>query len=236
MAGASTQSPYHGKRGGHGRCAQAAHPRCRFHGHYRCQRPIGYEGALPATYAFARSFPPQHIFLQLRHAIRFHTSGPPLSSIQGRSPIRRALLLLRHPCGPLCRIAGYWPKITLRQIQFSRPSSGQPPIAIIMPTFGTMPAPWDYPLAEHFLAMFGHIFRMRIMELRRRDLRNRITHGPDPGPSYRRQGAAPFHPHSRTILLPPFPGYDEIPSVPVRWANRMELSSAKKGWMRRKRP
>ena len=95
-------------------------------------------------------------------------------------------------------------------------------ITIIMPAFGTMPAPWDYPLAEHFLAMFGHIFRMRIIGLRRRDLRNRITHGPDPEPSYRRQGAAPFHPHSRTILLPPFPGYDELPSVPVRWANRFE--------------
>ena len=50
---------------------------------------------------------------------------------------------------------------------------------VLMPAMGTVPAPWDQPFAEHFSECFGHIFWMWVMELARRDLRNRITHEPD---------------------------------------------------------
>lgn len=49
----------------------------------------------------------------------------------------------------------------------------------LMPLMGTVPAPWDQPFAEHFSELFGHVFWMWIIELTRRDLRNRITHEPD---------------------------------------------------------
>lgn len=51
---------------------------------------------------------------------------------------------------------------------------------ILMPAMRTVPAPWDQPFAEHFSECFGHVFWMWVIELTRRDLRNRITHEPDP--------------------------------------------------------
>lgn len=51
---------------------------------------------------------------------------------------------------------------------------------ILLPLLGTVPAPWDQPFAEHFSELFGHVFWTWVMELTRRDLRNRITHQPDP--------------------------------------------------------
>lgn len=50
---------------------------------------------------------------------------------------------------------------------------------ILMPLLGIVPAPWDQPFEEHFSECFGHIFWLWVIELTRRDLRNRITHEPD---------------------------------------------------------
>lgn len=50
---------------------------------------------------------------------------------------------------------------------------------VLLPLFGTVPAPWDQPFAEHFSELFGHMFWTWVMELTRRDLRNRITGLPD---------------------------------------------------------
>lgn len=51
---------------------------------------------------------------------------------------------------------------------------------ILMPAIGIVPAPWEQPFAEHFSEFFGHIVWMWSIEIVRRDLRNRITHQPDP--------------------------------------------------------
>lgn len=51
---------------------------------------------------------------------------------------------------------------------------------VLMPLMGTVPAPWDQPFDEHFSEFFGHAFWMWVMELCRRDLRNRITHEYEP--------------------------------------------------------
>lgn len=50
---------------------------------------------------------------------------------------------------------------------------------VLMPLMGTVPAPWNQPFNEHFSECFGHIFWMWVIELTRRDLRNRMTHEPD---------------------------------------------------------
>ncbi|GAA0462811.1 hypothetical protein Aca07nite_76490 [Actinoplanes capillaceus] len=50
---------------------------------------------------------------------------------------------------------------------------------VLMPAFGTIPAPWDQPLEEHFSEITGHMAWMWVIELCRRDLRNRISHEPD---------------------------------------------------------
>lgn len=47
---------------------------------------------------------------------------------------------------------------------------------VLLPLFGTVPAPWNQPLAEHFSEITGHMFCFWVAELARRDLRNRITH------------------------------------------------------------
>lgn len=51
---------------------------------------------------------------------------------------------------------------------------------VLMPLMGTVPPPWDQPFDEHFSEFFGHAFWMWVMELCRRDLRNRITHQIEP--------------------------------------------------------
>ena len=48
-----------------------------------------------------------------------------------------------------------------------------------MPAMGTVPAPWDQPLEEHFSEALGHVVWLWSIEIVRRDLRNRITHEPD---------------------------------------------------------
>lgn len=50
---------------------------------------------------------------------------------------------------------------------------------VFMPAIGIVPAPWNQPFAEHFSEFFGHIIWMWVIEVFRRDLRNRITRGPD---------------------------------------------------------
>ena len=50
---------------------------------------------------------------------------------------------------------------------------------VLMPLMGTVPAPWDQPFAEHFSEFFGHIIWLWVIEVFRRDMRNRITHEPD---------------------------------------------------------
>ena len=51
---------------------------------------------------------------------------------------------------------------------------------VLMPALGTIPAPWDQPLAEHSSEATGHAAWLWVAELTRRDLRNRSTHEPDP--------------------------------------------------------
>ena len=50
---------------------------------------------------------------------------------------------------------------------------------VLMPLMGTVPAPWNQPFAEHFSEFFGHIIWLWVIEVFRRDMRNRITHEPD---------------------------------------------------------
>jgi putative membrane protein len=50
----------------------------------------------------------------------------------------------------------------------------------IMPVLGTIPAPWDEPWEEWFSEITRRAAWMWVIELTRRDLRNRITHEPDP--------------------------------------------------------
>ncbi len=79
-----------------------------------------------------------------------------------------------------CVVAEYYPQITLWQgaafgflvwVGFH---------LVVMPAMGTVPAPWNQPWQEHFSECFGHILWMWSIEIVRRDLRNRITHEPDP--------------------------------------------------------
>jgi putative membrane protein len=51
---------------------------------------------------------------------------------------------------------------------------------VLMPLLGTIPAPWNQPWQEWFSEIVGHAAWMWVIELTRRDLRNRITHEPDP--------------------------------------------------------
>ena len=60
---------------------------------------------------------------------------------------------------------------------------------IFMPAIGIVPAPWDQPWQEHFSEIPGHMIWMWVIEIIRRDLRNRITHEPD----------AEFAPSTRTV-------------------------------------
>ncbi|WP_227712786.1 YagU family protein [Nanchangia anserum] len=78
-----------------------------------------------------------------------------------------------------CIVAEYYPRIKLWQgvafgiivwIAFH---------IIIMPAMGTVPAPWDQPFGEHFSELFGHAVWMWVIEIVRRDMRNRLTHEPD---------------------------------------------------------
>jgi putative membrane protein len=82
--------------------------------------------------------------------------------------------------GVYCVLAEKWPQIKLWQgvaygllIWFVWH-------VVLMPALGTIPAPWDQPVAEHASEISGHAAWLWVAELARRDLRNRITHEPDP--------------------------------------------------------
>lgn len=51
---------------------------------------------------------------------------------------------------------------------------------VIMPAMGTIPAPWHQPPDELISEFFGHAIWFWAAEITRRDMRNRITHQPDP--------------------------------------------------------
>ncbi|MDO4666014.1 MAG: YagU family protein [Actinomycetaceae bacterium] len=51
---------------------------------------------------------------------------------------------------------------------------------VLMPALGVVPMPWHQPWQEHFSEIPGHMIWMWVIEIIRRDLRNRITHQPDP--------------------------------------------------------
>ncbi|WP_236684737.1 YagU family protein [Corynebacterium uterequi] len=79
-----------------------------------------------------------------------------------------------------CVIAERWPKIKLWQgvafgvflwVAFH---------VVLMPAMGIVPAPWNQPWEEHFSEIPGHAIWMWVIEIIRRDLRNRITGEPDP--------------------------------------------------------
>lgn len=79
-----------------------------------------------------------------------------------------------------CIVAEYWKGIKLWQgvafgivlwIVFH---------VVLMPLMGTVPPPWEQPFGEHFSELFGHAAWMWVIEIVRRDLRNRLTHEPDP--------------------------------------------------------
>ncbi len=52
--------------------------------------------------------------------------------------------------------------------------------AVLMPLMGVVPAPWNQPWQEHLSEIPGHAIWMWVIEVFRRDLRNRITDQPDP--------------------------------------------------------
>ncbi|MFZ7201853.1 YagU family protein [Avibacterium avium] len=51
---------------------------------------------------------------------------------------------------------------------------------ITFPALGLTPPVLDWPLYEHVSELVGHVFWFWTIEIVRRDLRNRITHQPDP--------------------------------------------------------
>ncbi|WOA54235.1 YagU family protein [Dickeya solani] len=75
-----------------------------------------------------------------------------------------------------CVAAEFWPRIKLWQGAFYGLVLWAVFHVVLLPLFGTVPAPWDQPFAEHFSEIFGHMFCFWVAELARRDLRNRITH------------------------------------------------------------
>ena len=79
-----------------------------------------------------------------------------------------------------CLLAEVWPRITLWQGAAFGLAVWVVFHLVVMPLMGTVPPPWEQPFGEHFSECFGHVFWMWIIELTRRDLRNRITHEPDP--------------------------------------------------------
>ncbi len=79
-----------------------------------------------------------------------------------------------------CVVAEYWPRITLWQGAAFGVVVWFAFHVVVMPAMGVVPPPWDQPFGEHFSEFFGHIVWLWSIEIVRRDLRNRITHEPDP--------------------------------------------------------
>lgn len=79
-----------------------------------------------------------------------------------------------------CLVAEVWPLVKLWQAAAAGLVLWIFFHVLLMPAMGTVPAPWDQPWQEHFSECFGHIIWLWSIEIVRRDLRNRITHQPDP--------------------------------------------------------
>lgn len=78
-----------------------------------------------------------------------------------------------------CVAAEYYPRIKLWQGAAFGIAIWVVFHLVLMPAMGTVPAPWDQPFGEHFSELFGHAVWMWIIEIVRRDMRNRLTHEPD---------------------------------------------------------
>ncbi|MEZ5090458.1 MAG: YagU family protein [Micropruina sp.] len=79
-----------------------------------------------------------------------------------------------------CLVAEVWPLVKLWQAAAAGLVLWIFFHVLLMPAMGTVPAPWDQPWQEHFSEALGHVIWMWSIEIVRRDLRNRITHEPDP--------------------------------------------------------
>ena len=79
-----------------------------------------------------------------------------------------------------CVIAEYWPRIKMWQgtvfgfAIYVLAHNG------VMPLMGLVPPVSQIPFDEQFSELFGHLWWLWIMEIARRDLRNRMTGEPDP--------------------------------------------------------
>lgn len=78
-----------------------------------------------------------------------------------------------------CVLAEYFPRIKMGQGVVFGLAVWVVFHLILMPAFGTVPPPWRQPFGEHFSEALGHAVWMWVIEIVRRDLRNRITHEPD---------------------------------------------------------
>lgn len=79
-----------------------------------------------------------------------------------------------------CVIAEYWPRIKMWQGAVFGFFVYLLAHCFVMPLMGLVPPLAEIPFDEQFSELFGHIWWLWIMELCRRDLRNRITGQPDP--------------------------------------------------------
>ena len=79
-----------------------------------------------------------------------------------------------------CVIAEYWPRIKMWQGCGSGFFVYLLAHVIVMPLMGLTPPTADIPFDENLSELFGHLWWLWIMEIARRDLRNRMTGEPDP--------------------------------------------------------
>lgn len=78
-----------------------------------------------------------------------------------------------------CVVAEVFPKIKLWQGLLAG-ALAQPFVHIIsLPLMGLTPPLFELPWYENFSEIFGHLVWFWLIEITRRDLRNRITHEPD---------------------------------------------------------
>lgn len=79
-----------------------------------------------------------------------------------------------------CIIAEYWPRIKMWQGAVFGFAVYILAHVTLMPIQGLVPPLSQIPFDENFSELFGHIAWLWVMELCRRDLRNRMTNEPDP--------------------------------------------------------
>lgn len=79
-----------------------------------------------------------------------------------------------------CVIAEYWPRIKMWQGCVFGFFVYVIAHNIVMPLMGLVPPVSQIPFDEQFSELFGHLWWLWIMEIARRDIRNRMTNEPDP--------------------------------------------------------